>query len=278
MKIVVASGKGGTGKTTVAVGLALSLPGAQLVDADAEEPNAHLFLSPTIEKSIPVRMMVPEIDLGACNFCGKCAEFCRFNALAVVKEKVLVFPELCHGCGGCVYACPESAIERRERQIGEVEIGTARGLRFIQGRLRPGEPSAVRIVREELAHVEPDAPAIIDAAPGTACAVQDTIRQADFCLLVTEPTPFGLHDLRMAMDLAAELDVPAAVIINRSGPRDSLIEDECRAREIPVLLKIPFRRSIAESYSRGEPLVDAFPEYRRHFQQLYAGLAERVRS
>jgi len=277
MKIVVASGKGGTGKTTVAVALALSVPGAQLVDADAEEPNAHLFLHPTIEQTIPVGMMAPAVDLDLCNFCGKCAEFCRFNALAVVKEKVLIFPELCHGCGGCIYACPEQAMSRRERQIGEVEVGTARGIRFIQGRLKPAEPSAVRIVREELAQVDPHLPAIIDASPGTACAVQDAIGQADFCLLVTEPTPFGLHDLRMAMDLASELDVPAGVIINRSGKRDALIEEECRSREIPVLLTIPFHRGIAEAYSQGEPLVDAFPEYRQRLQQLHARIAERTR-
>jgi len=220
-------------------------------------------------------MMVPEIDLNACTACGACARFCQFNALAVIKEQVLVFPELCHGCAGCLYACPENAITRKDRRIGEVEIGTARGVRFIQGRLEPAEPSAVRIVREEISHLDPGVPAIIDAAPGTACAVQDTIGSADFCLLVTEPTPFGLHDLKMAVDVAAELHVPAAVIINRSGRRDPIIEDQCRALGLPVLLKIPFDRGIAEAYSRGEPLVDAFPEYRRRLGDLYATIAEK---
>ena len=278
MKIAVASGKGGTGKTTVAVALALSIPGAQLVDADAEEPNCHLFLSPTIHETIPVHMMVPEVDLDACTFCGKCAEFCRFNALAVIKEKVLIFPELCHGCGGCVYVCPEKAIERRDRRIGEVEIGEARGHRFLQGRLKPAEPSAVRIVHEEIARLDPGAPAVIDAPPGTACAVQETIAGADACLLVTEPTPFGLHDLCMAMDLASELDIPTAVLINRSGRTDALIEDECRARGIPVLLKIPFDRRIAEAYSRAEPLSEAFPEYSEKLQQVWHQVREEVRS
>lgn len=276
MIIAVASGKGGTGKTTIAIGLALSLPRCQFVDADAEEPNCHLFLRPVIERTIPVPMILPEVDLSKCTFCGKCAEFCQFNAMAVIKQKVLVFPELCHGCGGCAYACPEQAIQAGQRQIGEVEIGTARRMRFIQGRLKPGEPSAVRIVREEIAQLEPNGVAVVDASPGTACAVQDTIDQADFCLLVTEPTPFGLHDLKMAMDTAQEFGTPAGVIINRSGPRDDLIEEECRKRDLPILLKIPFDRRIAEAYSRAEPLTDAFPEWRDRFQQVYAEIERRV--
>ncbi|MBE9566923.1 MAG: ATP-binding protein [Proteobacteria bacterium] len=275
MRIAVASGKGGTGKTTVAVSLALSLPNVQFVDADAEEPNCHLFLHPSIQQIIPVYMILPEVDLAKCTFCGKCAEFCQFNALAVVKQQVLLFPELCHGCGGCVYACPEEAIKAGQRQIGEVEVGTARGMRFIQGRLKPAEPSAVRIVREEIGQLEADGIAIVDASPGTACAVQETIAESDFCLLVTEPTPFGLHDLKMAMDVAQEAGVPSGVVINRSGSRDSLIEDECRKRTLPVLLKIPLDRRIAEAYSRGEPLVDTFPEWRQRLQDTYTEIERR---
>jgi len=278
MIVAVASGKGGTGKTTVAVSLALSIPGVQLVDADAEEPNAHLFLNPTIEQTIPVEMMVPEVDLEKCTFCGECARFCQFNALAVVNQQVLVFPEICHGCGGCVYACPQGAIRPVQRMIGEVEVGTAHGMRFIQGRLRPGEPSAVRIVQREMEAVERGLPAIVDASPGTACAVQEVISQADYCLLVTEPTPFGRHDLAMAMDVAEELSVPCGVILNRSGARDHIIERECEARGFPLLLRITFDRGIAEAYSRGRTLVDAFPEYRQQFQQLYADISRRSSS
>ena len=275
MIVAVASGKGGTGKTTVAVSLALSLPNVQFVDADAEEPNCHLFLHPIIQQIIPVYMILPEVDLARCTFCGKCAEFCQFNALAVVKQQVLIFPELCHGCGGCIYACPEDAMKTGQRQIGEVEVGTARGMRFIQGRLKPAEPSAVRIVREEIAQLKREGIAIVDASPGTACAVQETIAESDFCLLVTEPTPFGLHDLKMAMDMAQEAGVPSGVVINRSGSRDSLIEDECRKRSIPVLLKIPLDRRIAEAYSRGEALVDAFPEWRERLQDTCAEIERR---
>jgi MinD superfamily P-loop ATPase len=276
MVIAVASGKGGTGKTTVALSLALALGDAQFVDADAEEPNAHLFLHPAITETIPVEMMVPEVELSQCTFCGKCAGFCQFNALAVVNEQVLVFPEICHGCGGCVLACPAGAIRSAERQIGEVEIGTARGLQFVQGRLMPGEPSAVRIVRRELAGVTRDTTAIVDAPPGTACAVQEVIGQSDFCLLVTEPTPFGIHDLRMAMDLADELAVPYGIVINRSGASDYLIEDECLRRGVPMLLKIPFDRRIAEAYSRGACLVDALPEWRPAFERLFEDIRERA--
>ena len=277
-KIVVASGKGGTGKTTVAVSLALSVGNCQFLDADAEEPNAHLFLHPTIEKTIPVTMMVPEIDSNRCTYCGKCVEFCQFNALAVLKEEILIFPELCHGCTGCVYACPENAITGRDRHIGEVEIGVAREMPFVQGRLKPTEPTAVRIVRESMNSLDPNLDAVIDAAPGTACAVQDTIGEADFCLLVTEPTPFGLHDLCMAADLVKELDVPAAVVINRSSHRDPLIEDACRERGLPILLKIPFDRRIAEAYSQSMPIVDAFPEYREKFVGVYEEIQQRVKS
>jgi MinD superfamily P-loop ATPase len=276
MVITVASGKGGTGKTTIATSLALSVPRAQFVDADAEEPNAHLFLHPTIEQTIPVEMMAPEVALERCTFCGKCAQFCQFNALAVIRDKVLVFPELCHGCGGCVLVCPERAVRERQRQIGEVEIGTAKGMRFIQGRLKPAEPSAVRIIREEMAQVCDGLPTIVDAAPGTACGVVETISQADFCLLVTEPTPFGLHDLMMAADVAAELGVPAGVVINRSGARDGLIKEACKKRGVPVLLTVPFQRAIAEAYSRGECLVEAFPEWRKAFQKLFDHIQQGV--
>jgi MinD superfamily P-loop ATPase len=277
MIIVVASGKGGTGKTTIATSLALSVPHAQFVDADAEEPNAHLFLHPAIEQTIPVEMMLPEVDLERCTFCGKCAEFCQFNALAVIKEKLLVFPELCHGCGGCVLVCPEKAMREKQRRIGEVEIGSAKGMRFIQGRLKPGEPSSVRIVREEMAQVNNGTPTVVDAAPGTACAVVETISLADFCLLVTEPTPFGLHDLVMAMDVAVELGVPCGVVINRSGARDHLIEEACKQRGVAVLLKVPFQRAIAEAYSNGKCLVDAFPEWRQPFHRLFDHIQQELK-
>ncbi len=277
MIIAIASGKGGTGKTTLSVSLALAIPDAQLVDADAEEPNAHLFLDPEIAETIPVNMMIPEVDARRCTACGKCAEFCRFNALAVVKDKVLVFPEICHGCGGCAYVCPEGAITAGSRRIGEVEVGTAKGRRFVQGRLHPSQPTAVRIVQAELERVEKDGVTIVDAPPGTACAVQEVISEADFCVLVTEPTPFGLHDLGMALDLCEELEAPHGVVINRSGPRDGLIEDECRRRGTPVLLKIPFDRKIAEAYSRGRPLVEAFPEWGGRLLKMVETVRERAR-
>ena len=276
MRVAVASGKGGTGKTTVALALALSLPAAQLVDADAEEPNVHLFLDWEVQETIPVTMMAPEVDAASCDGCGRCAEFCQFNALAVVRQRVLVFRELCHGCGGCAVVCPQGAIRAVQRRIGEVEVGRASRLRLIQGRLRPGEPSAVRIVQRELEQLEEGSPVIVDAPPGTACAVQEVMAQADYCLLVTEPTPFGRHDLGMAMDLCAELKVPCGVVINRSGKRDDLIEEECDRRGVPVLLRISFSRAIAEAYARGRPLVDGSPGWRVEFAGLWRRLEKRA--
>jgi MinD superfamily P-loop ATPase len=219
--------------------------------------------------------MVPEIDTSRCDLCGECAEFCRFNALAAVGERVLIFRELCHGCTGCVYACPTGAIRAGRRQVGDVKIGAADAVRVIQGRLTPGEPSAVPVLREAFSRLEPGE-SIVDAAPGTACAAQETIGLADFCLLVTEPTPFGVHDLRLAARCAKELGTPAGVVVNRSGRRDELVENESAGLGLTVLLKIPFSRGIAEAYSRGEALTDAFPEYRGRFRQLHADVSSRI--
>ena len=283
MIVIVASGKGGTGKTTVAVSLALSLP-AQVpvfMDCDVEEPNAALFLRPEITERHEVGQMVPDVDLNACTYCGRCAEVCQYHAIAVVGEKVLVFPELCHGCGSCRLNCSAEAIREVLHPTGVIERGQAGRLAFAQGTMNVGEPMAVPIIRQ-LKHwaIPPNAygrAIILDAPPGTACPVVETMRSSDFVLLVTEPTPFGLHDLRLTVEVArGELGLPVGVVVNRDGVGDCGVDEHCAEAGIPILMRIPLDRRIAEGYSEGVALVEALPEYRVKFQSLYAAIERLV--
>ncbi len=274
MIIAVASGKGGTGKTSVAISLALSVPDAQYTDCDVEEPNGHLFLRPDIEKRETVTVPLPRIDEQACTLCGKCAEACEFNALAVSKKRVLVFPDLCHGCGVCSYVCPEpGAIVETERPVGEVEIGRApngngAGIVFAQGRLKVGEPTAVPVIKAVKKSAEEAKTVILDAPPGTACPMVEVLRGADYCLLVTEPTPFGLNDLKLAVGVARKLEVPCGIVLNRSDIGDGAVAEYCREETLPVLMEIPFQRELAVAYSRGVPWVEANPAYGERFRAL----------
>jgi MinD superfamily P-loop ATPase len=283
MIVTVASGKGGTGKTTVAVGLALSLADSSnhpsFLDCDVEEPNAALFLKPAVEEQREVGQMIPEVNLETCTHCGRCAEVCQYHAIAVVEEKVLIFPELCHGCGSCALNCPTEAIHEVLHVMGIIERGRAGGIEFAQGTLNVGEPMAVPIIRQlkqwAITSHSDDRPVILDAPPGTACPVVEAMRGAEFVLMVTEPTPFGLHDLRLAVEVARdELGLPVGVVINRDGVGDRGVDDYCDAESIPVLLRIPLDRRIAEAYSEGMPLVEALPEYRDQFQNLYAVIGQ----
>jgi len=287
MIITVASGKGGTGKTTVAVSLALSLVAGDvarqevwLLDCDVEEPNAGLFLSPNITTRTPVEQQVPHIDMGRCTRCGRCAQVCRYHAIAVAGEKVLVFPSLCHGCGSCATACPVDAIREVPRVLGIVETGMARGVRFVQGILNVGEALAVpviRAVKRSLVLAPQPFVAIVDAPPGTACPMVASLKGADVALLVTEPTPFGLHDLRLAVDVArGELGLPVAVIVNRDGVGDTGVDRYCAAEGLPIVLRIPLDRGIAVATSNGQTLVDARPEYGPRLRAVAASLAEMV--
>ncbi len=275
MIIAIASGKGGTGKTTVATNLALIMSGErdlQFLDCDVEEPNAHLFLKPELVKSEPVSIPVPRVDLERCTYCGICAEVCAFNAIMVGKETVLVFEQLCHGCGGCAYFCPEKAIREIDRPIGVLESGTAGEISFIHGKLNPGEalsPPLIKAVKERIDPAAEDL-TIIDASPGASCPVVEAIRGSDYCLLVTEPTPFGLNDLVIAVELLRKLDIPGAVIINRSlgGEGEEKIETYCREEGLPILLKMPWDRELAALYARGEPAVTHLPAWRSVFEEL----------
>ncbi|WP_373501300.1 ATP-binding protein [Desulfococcus sp.] len=274
MIISVASGKGGTGKTTVAVNMAVSMgAGVQILDCDVEAPNAHLFLKPTITETTPVFVPVPEIDEVKCTHCKKCAEICRFKAIIVIGETVLTFPEMCHSCGGCMAVCPESAITEGGRAIGEIEKGTAREIAFVHGRMRVGEAMSPPLIREVRACRDPERITIIDAPPGTSCPAVAAMKRVDFVLLVTEPTPFGLHDLKLAVGAVRILGIPCGLVINRSDIGDDRVREYAAEENIPVLLEIPFDRKIAHAYSRGIMMVDDMPEWKNRFRELYRSIA-----
>jgi MinD superfamily P-loop ATPase len=302
MIVTVASGKGGTGKTTVAVSMALALgvlrdnPEPLLIDCDVEEPNAALFLKPTIRQRREVGQMIPEVDHETCIYCGRCAEVCQYNAIAVVGENVLVFPELCHACGSCTLNCPTEAITETLDVTGTMERGSSRcpdlsdgtsgrsggTVEFAQGVLNVGEAMAVPVIHQLKRWVirRPlgDRPVILDAPPGNACPVVEAMNGADFVLLVTEPTPFGLHDLRQAVEVArGEMGLPVGVVINREGVGDQGVDAYCAEEHVPILMRIPIDRRIAEGYSEGEPLVKVLPEYADRFRTLYASIEQSVR-
>jgi len=276
MIISVASGKGGTGKTTIATSLALSMGSVQFLDCDVEEPNAHIFLKPEINEKISAGMLVPEVDNSKCNYCGKCAEVCEFNAIVVIKKKVLFFPELCHGCGGCTYVCPEKAIKEVEREIGVIEGGTAGKIDFLHGVLNVGEPMAPPLIRKVKGFINHERDVIIDASPGTSCPVVEAVSKSDFCLLVTEPTPFGLNDLRLAVEMLRKLTIPFGVVINCADVGDDEVKNYCESEGIAIHMSIPWDRRIAESYSRGIPLIEALPEFQDRFSQLYQTIKKEI--
>jgi len=270
MIISIASGKGGTGKTTVATNLAVSLDfEVQILDCDVEEPNAHLFIQPHMEETRTITTPVPEVDMEKCNLCGKCGEICQFRAIVVIGETVLPFVEMCHSCGGCREVCPEKAITETTRELGRIEKGHRNGLEFIHGKLRVGEAMSPPLIKSVRQYTRPDMLTIIDAPPGTSCPVIAAMKDADFVLLVTEPTPFGLHDLKLAVGAVRILGIPCGLVINRSDMGDDRVLDYAKKESVPVLMEIPFDRKIAEAYSRGDMIVEAMPEWRERFVQLY---------
>ncbi len=276
MIISIASGKGGTGKTTVATNLALSIGKCQLLDCDVEEPNAHIFLNPQMMESRSVGLPVPQVDLEKCTYCGKCGEVCQFSAIAVIKENVLTFPELCHGCGACSLLCPADAITEVERKIGTLEIGQSDGIRFIHGILEISEAMSPPLIRAVKDAAFSNSTTIVDVPPGTSCPVIEAVRGSDFCLLVTEPTPFGLNDLILAVEMLRILRIPFGVAINRADVGDDRVDDYCSREDIPVLMRIPMDRDLAVAYSNGIPLVVAKPEWKEEFVKLFEDIKRTV--
>ncbi len=280
MKLAIASGKGGTGKTTVAVSLALSLaarePAPLYLDCDVEEPNAALYLYPELVEQETVALLVPVVDTETCTLCGRCAEVCQYHAIAVIGDQVLVFPELCHGCGSCTRQCPAHAISEVPDPIGVLERGHAGPIAFAQGTLNLGKAMGVPVIRQlkrwAITREASGRPVILDAPPGTSCPVVETLRGADAVLLVTEPTPFGLHDLRLAVQVARdELGLPVGVLVNRDGGEgvDIGVDAYCAAEALPILERIPLDRAIAEGIAEGRTLVELRPEYAGRLLELW---------
>jgi MinD superfamily P-loop ATPase len=274
--ISIASGKGGTGKTLVATSLAVSLPKAQLLDCDVEEPNAFLFFPnrKLLERS-ECQVPVPVIDMERCVHCGSCSDVCAFNALAALPQEVLVFPELCHGCGGCILACPEKAIKEGRRTVGHVFWAISGDHDLVWGELRLGEARTtplIRAVRERAS----SGIAIVDCPPGTSCSLVEAVRGTDFCLLVTEPTPFGLYDLDLALKVLAKMEIPRGVLVNKGGIGDGKVYEYLKKRKIPLLMEIPMSREIAELYSRGLILAEEIPAWRERFAALAEAIGEMI--
>jgi len=273
MQIAIASGKGGTGKTTIATNLACSIARmgrtVQYLDCDVEEPNGHIFLKPDIEETQNVTIGVPEVDTELCDGCGKCGQLCQYSAIICLKDTVMTFEQLCHSCGGCMAVCPQAAINEKQRKIGIAEFGRANGVFYGAGKLDIGaiqSPALIKYVKQRPTDSDT---VVIDVPPGTSCPVIEAIKGADFVLLVTEPTPFGLNDLQLAVEMVREVGLAFAVAINRCDIGDDRVVRYCQQQEIEILLEIPNDRLVAEAYSQGIKIIDALPGYEEKFTKLY---------
>ena len=282
MKIAIASGKGGTGKTTLATALAqAAIEPIQLLDCDVEEPNAHIFMKPQLTEREDVTIAIPELDTARCTNCGKCGEICQFNAIVTIAEQTMIFSDLCHSCGGCILVCPEKALQEQPKAIGTIDIGHSTSLHgdpitFIKGTLNIGEAMSPPVIKQVKKMADPNQLTILDCPPGTSCPMITAVKGSDFVLLVTEPTPFGLHDLKLAVETLRMMDIPFAVVVNRAGCGDNRVDDYCSDEQISLLLQIKDDRRVATAYSRGEGLLTALPEMAEQLHTLLAEIDKRV--
>ena len=268
MKIAVASGKGGTGKTSVAVNLAISTHANKLLDCDVEEPNTHLFFELKDEVTRPVEVLIPEIDEKKCTYCGECSRFCQYHALFITDSTAQVFDELCHSCGGCKIVCPYKAIEEKPMRIGYIHEASVDDFELVYGELDIGRPLAIPVIKEVKKKSAKEGLTLLDSPPGTACPVVETVDGCDFCLLVTEPTPFGLHDLEITVDVVKQLKVPLGVVVNFAGVGGKGVYEFCNRENIPILMEIPYDENIAKLYSMGIPFSRELKEWMPRFQSL----------
>jgi MinD superfamily P-loop ATPase len=273
MVIAVASGKGGTGKTTVATNMAslLAESGREVayLDCDVEAPNGHIFLKPEIHSQTSVGIPVPIVDSEKCTLCGKCAEICQYGAILCLGEQVTVFPDLCHGCGGCTRVCPDDAIHEKPKEIGLVEVGESGAIHCVQGRLNVGQALSPPLIREVKKRTPGEGIRIVDCPPGTSCPAIQSVRGADFVLMVAEPTPFGLNDLRLGAEMLRVLGLPFGVVVNRADIGNGDVRQYCAQEGIEVLLEIPDDRGVAEAYSRGQLATAMVPGYRERLETLF---------
>lgn len=278
MIISIASGKGGTGKTTVSTALALSITEDLIfVDADVEEPNARIFIRPDISGTKPAYVLIPEVDHKKCIACGRCQEVCQFNAVVLMGDRVMVFDNLCHSCGGCKHFCPVNAITEVKKEIGIIETGQKDNIFFIDGRLNIGQAVSPPLIKQLKKSIPQDKTVIIDAPPGTSCPVIEAISDSDYCILVTEPTPFGLNDLKLAHETVKKLNIPSGLIINRADKNSALIDNYCQKENLEVIMRIPFDKKIARNYARGVPLSEVSCKYKKEFKKLFISIKGKLK-
>lgn len=266
MKIACLSGKGGAGKTMIAVNLAAAAKRATYIDCDVEEPNGRLFFKPQEVSGMPVSILLPDFDVGKCSGCRKCVDFCRFHALLYIKEKPMIFGEACHSCGGCMLVCPEKAIREEPKPIGVLEIGRHKNIKVVTGILNPGEASGVPVIKEALKQAE--GTTIIDCPPGSACSVMESVMDADFCVLVAEPTAFGFHNFQMVYELVSLLHKKCGVVVNKEETPYEPLMQFCREKQIPVLAEIPYQQELASLISAGEIVSERVASVKEQFERL----------